>query len=516
MRGWKIGVSVSVSVAVLAPWWVFYSPEALAQVENAGILDDVMQRYQAAAVYWRRSITQAASRLFWVLVSISMVWTFGTMALRKADLGEFFAELVRFLVFTGLFWWLLSNGPDIAESIIRSLRQLGESANGGATSTGPSGIVDMGFDILSKAINNYSLWSPVYGALSILTSLVILVVCALVSINLVLIYVSAWTIAYAGVFLLGFGGGKWTSDIAVNYFKTVISLAVQIMTLILIVGVGESMASQYLVRVKITLYELAVMLVIFVTLLVLVNRLPAMIAGIVTGTNGQGMAQTGWRDAQGWMSTAAAAATAGKAALTQAGGMAIKRLTGSALSSQDRTAGRAGGAAASQQDAGGNGSAGGHQGTPLAQAAGFSGPANGSDASATSGPGGGQRGAGSTGGDGSRTESAADAPLPESGVPAAQGDAASVAAGQTAAATAAEGNVAGQAPPQRPPRRRRPTAHPAGTADLPGQDMPPQRPPRRRSAEAAAQPPSDPPHAAESSFDPAAEIAEFVRRRRSI
>src|SRR5690554_3583622 len=44
-----------------------------------------------------------ASWLFWTLVVISMVWTFGMMALRKADIGEFFAEFTRFTITTGFF-----------------------------------------------------------------------------------------------------------------------------------------------------------------------------------------------------------------------------------------------------------------------------------------------------------------------------------------------------------------------------------------------------------------------------
>ena len=44
------------------------------------------------------------------------------MAMRKADIGEFFAELVRFTILTGFFWWLLENGPHFAMDIVNSLR----------------------------------------------------------------------------------------------------------------------------------------------------------------------------------------------------------------------------------------------------------------------------------------------------------------------------------------------------------------------------------------------------------
>ena len=94
------------------------------------MFDSVLDRYRAAASGWPDVITTAATWLFWTLVVISMVWTFGMMALRKADIGEFFAEFVRFTIFTGFFWWALTNGPNFASSIYASLRQLAGNATG--------------------------------------------------------------------------------------------------------------------------------------------------------------------------------------------------------------------------------------------------------------------------------------------------------------------------------------------------------------------------------------------------
>ena len=42
------------------------------------------------------------------------------MALRKADIGEFFAEFVRFTIFTGFFWWLLINAAPTSLWVIKS------------------------------------------------------------------------------------------------------------------------------------------------------------------------------------------------------------------------------------------------------------------------------------------------------------------------------------------------------------------------------------------------------------
>lgn len=115
---------------------------------------------------------------------ISMVWTFGMMALRKADIGEFFAELVRFIIFTGFFWWLLVNGPAFANSIIQSLARIGEQA-AGVSSITPSGIVDVGFMIWKQAVNNLSAWSPVDSLVGAVLSAAIMLLLALVAVNIV-------------------------------------------------------------------------------------------------------------------------------------------------------------------------------------------------------------------------------------------------------------------------------------------------------------------------------------------
>jgi type IV secretion system protein TrbL len=106
------------------------SMNAAAAINNAGVLDNVLARYQAQATTWGATVLAHATFLFWALATISMVWTMGLMILRRADLGEFYAEFIRFIVFTGLFWWLLSNGPAMAVSVINSLRQIGGEATG--------------------------------------------------------------------------------------------------------------------------------------------------------------------------------------------------------------------------------------------------------------------------------------------------------------------------------------------------------------------------------------------------
>lgn len=306
-------------------WLALFSVQAFAAIDNAGILDNVLARYSAAASAWATIITTRATWLFWTLVVISMVWTFGMMALRKADLGEFYAEFVRFTIFTGFFWWLLVNGPTFAVSIMNSLRQIGAEATGLGSTLAPSGIVDIGFDIFFKVLDQSSVWSPVDSACGIIIGAIILVVFALVGVNMLLLLISSWILAYAGIFFLGFGGSRWTSEMAIGYFKTVLNIAAQLFTMVLLVGIGKSFVDQYYAAMSagISLKELGVMLVVAAIMLALVKTIPGLIGGLAGGNTGSLGSGFGAGAALGAAAMGAAAlGTAGAAIAAGAAGMA--------------------------------------------------------------------------------------------------------------------------------------------------------------------------------------------------
>ncbi|MBG0874953.1 P-type conjugative transfer protein TrbL [Burkholderia sp. 9777_1386] len=413
--------------ALIGVTLALYSTAASAQLTNQGMLDQVVTEFATRATSWQTVVMNAAMFLFWTLGTISLVFTFGFMALRKADIGEFFAEFIRFILFFGFFLWLLRNGPAFANSIIQSLARIGEQASGVASVT-PSGIVDIGFMILKQAFRNSSIWSPVDSFIGVALSVGILILLAVVAVNMLLLLVSAWLLMYAGIFFLGFGGSRWTSDMAINYYKTVLGVAVQIMTMVLLVGIGNDLLSSFYARMNtgtLNFEELGVMLVFCVALLMLVNRVPPLVAGIITGSGIGGAGGIGnfgagaaIGAAMGAASMAAGAASVAGAAVmggaaSAAGGMsAIKAAFEKAGSSAGGESGgmpMLGGGSDSGSDAGSFAQAAGFGGgsgsgagttTPLAQAAGF-GSSSGSGASG-SGGGNGQQSGKSGGGSSSK------------------------------------------------------------------------------------------------------------------
>ncbi|VWD28920.1 putative plasmid conjugal transfer protein [Burkholderia contaminans] len=261
----------------------------LAAPMNANVVDSVMGKYQSAAGAWGNVMVSYGSWLFWGLALVSMVWTYGMMAMRRADIQEFFAESIRFFGTLGFFWWILYNGPAIGVAIVKSMWMIGAKAIGQATDFTPGSIVQIGYDIFAKALDQSSVWSPTDSVVGVLMALVVMLVLAIVGANLLLVFVSAWIMIYGGVFFLGFGGSRWTSDIAISFYKHVLAIGAELMVMLLLIGIGKTFINEYYssMAAGIDLKEMAVMLIAAFVLMYLTNKIPSRVAGIV-GVGGVG------------------------------------------------------------------------------------------------------------------------------------------------------------------------------------------------------------------------------------
>ena len=370
-----------------------FSIETHAAINNSGLLDSVASSYTTAASGWLTSIKARATWLFWTLATISLTYTAGMMVLRKADIGEFFGEFIKFILLTGFYDWLLIHSPNMAKDIMNSMMTLGATASGTGGAISPSGIVDVGFALFSAMIANSTIWQPVDSAVGFVITLIILVVLALIGVNMLLLMISGWVLAYAGVFYLGFGGARWTSDMAISYYKTVLSIGIQLLTMILLVGIGQTIITNYYNNMTpgssgnaLNLNEMGVMLVAAIVLLQLTNKIPPMLGQIAMGGGahalgngfgtGAAMAAAG---VAGSMLAAGGAALLAGAANTAGGAQAISAAFQKASADVSGAGSSISGGTPDYNSSGGSGSSGSSQqtatspeSTPLGKAMGLS------------------------------------------------------------------------------------------------------------------------------------------------
>lgn len=400
---------------------LFVSFGAHAQLSNDGLLTDIATRYQTAASAWATYIMGRATWLYWTLVTISLVWTGGMMMLRGAGLQEFFSEFVRFIMTTGFFWWLLMMAPTFVPGIYQSMSMIGASASGLGSDLRPSGIVDIGFAVLNATLDNSSFMEPIDSLIGFLMAMVILIVLALIAVNMVVLLISGWVVGYAGIIYLGFGGSRWTSEMAISFYKTVLAIGIQLMAMILLVGIGKTFMDDYYGRMatgSVELKEMAVLMVASLVLLVLVNKVPQLISSIASsnvGMSGLGSYGSGTALAAAGVAGAAvgvgASMIAAGAANIAGGASAIKAAFsqgGANVASGTDVMAKMAGGAGGGSDAGGGGGGGGAgtaSSTPFAQAAGLD--SQGGGASVTSIAGRSSSGGDSGGGSGSGGDAAA-------------------------------------------------------------------------------------------------------------
>jgi len=253
--------------------------------DMSGVVDTILGKYQNAGQAWVGALTNAATSMFWILATISLSWTCISMAIKRAELMEICAELCRFIMFTGLFFWLLTHGPEFGNDIINSLRTVGGDAAGTGKAIYPAQLINLGMQVFQNTVQHMNFLEPGTLVVPVIIALIILIVCALVAVNMILLLCAAWVVLYAGIIFLGFGGCRWTSDMAINYYRTVLGVGVSLMTMQLIIGLGINFLQNLFTATGQTpdAPTLAILMVACIILAVIAHRLPQMVAGMVVG-----------------------------------------------------------------------------------------------------------------------------------------------------------------------------------------------------------------------------------------
>src|SRR6202011_423553 len=187
------------------------------------------------------------------------------------------------IMFTGLFFWLLTNGPQFANDVINSLRTVGGDAAGGGKSIYPGDLITLAMQVFQNTLQHVNFLQPESIVAPIIIALIILIVCALIAVNMILLLCAAWVVLYAGIIFLGFGGCRWTSDMAINYYRAVLGVGVSLMTMQLIIGMGIKFLQDLVASTgdNPDVGQLAIVMVACIILAVIAHRLPQMVAGMV-------------------------------------------------------------------------------------------------------------------------------------------------------------------------------------------------------------------------------------------
>src|SRR5690606_17204750 len=144
-------------------------------------------------------------------------------------------------------------------------------------------------------------------------------------VNMVVALAESWFLLYGGLFVLGFGGARWTTDIAIGYYRQVLGVGFKLFGMAAIVGIGAVFVNTYVARLtaNVRLTELAVMLVAAYVFYKLSDRIPSMMASLISGGGPGGFAGSGGAVSAGAIAGAAASLAGAAAGAAMTGGASL-------------------------------------------------------------------------------------------------------------------------------------------------------------------------------------------------
>jgi len=210
----------------------------------------LLDQYRAARTSWFSAVATAARQLFGVLALIEFAWSGAVLLLEKGDLQSWTAGMIRKIMWIGAFYTLLIYGPTWIPAIIDSFEILGQRAAGSGPLS-PSGILMRGISIagaLLKSAGHSGILGNFGTALvTVLAAVLTVLGFIAITVQFVVAMIESYIVVSAGMIFLGFGGSRWTAPYVERQIGYAVSTGVKIMLLYMLIGLGMTLADQWIV-----------------------------------------------------------------------------------------------------------------------------------------------------------------------------------------------------------------------------------------------------------------------------
>ncbi len=234
-------------------------------------------------------------RIFWSLLVISLTLNGIRLILTSGEFQAVIYTLVRHCLIGGFYLTLLENGAEIGSSIINSFTGIYDPLAAGKNHViGPAEFGDLIFTINARLVTIYDTmvtdkWT---GLFMFVLGILFLILSLAVSVDFLIVYLSAHFICIAGIMLLAFGTLQYTRDIAVNYMRLLLAVSLELMAMIVICNLGWTVISDELDALaarplQVTHVDFEMLTTTALFLLIIVHRLPPMLSqAVMAGGSG--------------------------------------------------------------------------------------------------------------------------------------------------------------------------------------------------------------------------------------
>ncbi|EAH5612730.1 P-type conjugative transfer protein TrbL [Campylobacter coli] len=284
-------------------------------LENSnGVLDLLQNGLES----WIPLIKTACLWVFWTLVVIDLVWTFGLKALSGFEFGDFLATLIKKIMYIGIFLFLF-NTDQWLQILFNSFSQLATGVSNGIKIT-PSNIVTSGVEIL------LSIWEAAGLNLAktlflLICGLIILIGFLLMAIDLLIVYLKFFLMNVIVFFALALGGLNHFKQIGLNPIMTAIKIGIELLMIqgLMALAINITNSAFKEIAQNLTIDLTLQILVIALIFCMITKMVPGIIEAVFNGSIGESAgASAGFRAVATMAAGAAAGAAVGAVGVTRA------------------------------------------------------------------------------------------------------------------------------------------------------------------------------------------------------
>lgn len=274
-------LALTILISVLIVW----PDQVHAALNNNNILDTINDKYHDVATSWIGTMVGYARVLFLSLALISLAWLGAQLALGNLDMSQFITEFIKWVMFIGFGLALLAHATTWLPDIVNSFRQAAASAASVPNQIKPSDVFDLGVDISTGLGDQLSWTAPIQSIIVAISAFIILICFAIISAWLLISLIEMYIVLNAGVLLLGFGGSYWTKEISFKYLLYTISIGAKLMTIIVLIGLGQSLVNDWQANFSGGYQETFVLAGASIVLLAVIKEIPSYVQALVSGAS---------------------------------------------------------------------------------------------------------------------------------------------------------------------------------------------------------------------------------------
>ncbi|ECB9792010.1 P-type conjugative transfer protein TrbL [Campylobacter coli] len=295
---------------------IFLVPNLAFGAENA---DGILSLIRNGILSWTPLIKTACLWVFWTLVVIDLVWTFGLKALSGFEFGDFIATLIKKIMYIGIFLFLF-NIDQWLQIIFNSFSQLATSVNNGISIT-PQNIIEQALNLVGKIIQSMDFWSPGDSILKVVAGVIILIAFVLMAIDLLIVYLKFFLMNVIVFFALALGGLSHFKQIGLNPIMTAIKVGVELFMIQGLMALSITMIDviNNEITQKSTADVILQILVVALIFCMITKMVPGIIEAVFNGSIGESAgASAGFRAVATMAAGAATGAAVGAVGVTRA------------------------------------------------------------------------------------------------------------------------------------------------------------------------------------------------------